>query len=35
MKDYFKFYGAVYIIFIIALIVMGTMYINDLPNVTK
>lgn len=35
MKDYFKFYGAVYIIFIIAIIVMGTMYINDLPNVTK
>lgn len=35
MKDYFKYYGLVYIIFIIALIVMGTMYINDLPNVTK
>lgn len=35
MKDYFKFYGAVYIIFIIGIIVMGTMYINDLPNVTK
>lgn len=35
MKDYFKFYGTVYIIFITALIVMGTMYINDLPNVTK
>ena len=35
MKDYFKFYGAVYIVFIIAIIVMGTMYINDLPNVTK
>lgn len=35
MKDYFKFYGAVYIIFIMAIIVMGTMYINDLPNVTK
>ena len=35
MKDYFKFYGAVYVVFIIAIIVMGTMYINDLPNVTK
>ena len=35
MKDYFKFYGAVYIIVISAIIVMGTMYINDLPNVTK
>ena len=35
MKDYFKYYGSVYIIFIIALIVMGTMYINDLPNVTR
>lgn len=35
MKDYFKFYGTVYIVFIIAIIVMGTMYINDLPNVTK
>ncbi len=35
MKDYFKFYGAVYFIFITAIIVMGTMYINDLPNVAK
>ncbi|MEO8514822.1 MAG: c-type cytochrome [Ignavibacteria bacterium] len=35
MKDYFKFYGSIYIIFITALVVMGTMYINDLPNVTK
>lgn len=35
MKDYFKYYGSVYIIFITAIIVMGTMYINDLPNVTK
>jgi hypothetical protein len=35
MKDYFKFYGAVYLFFIIAIVVMGTMYINDLPNVTK
>lgn len=35
MKDYFKYYGSVYIIFLIAIIVMGTMYINDLPNVTK
>jgi len=33
MKEYFKFYGLVYIIFIAALVVMGTMYINDLPNV--
>jgi mono/diheme cytochrome c family protein len=33
MKEYFKFYGLVYIIFISALIAMGTMYINDLPNV--
>ncbi len=35
MKDYFKYYGSVYIIFLIAIIVMGTMYVNDLPNVTK
>lgn len=35
MKDYFKFYGAVYIFIIAAIIVMGTSYINDLPNVTK
>jgi len=35
MKDYFKFYGAVYLFFIIAIVVMGTMYISDLPNVTK
>lgn len=35
MKDYFKFYGLIYIFVLIAVIVMGTMYINDLPNVTK
>lgn len=35
MKSYLKYYGLVYIIFIAALVVMGTMYINDLPNVTK
>jgi hypothetical protein len=35
MKEYFKFYGLVYIFFIAALVVMGTMYINDLPNVTQ
>lgn len=35
MKDYFKFYGVVYIFVIIAVIVMGQMYISDLPNVTK
>lgn len=35
MKDYFKFYGAVYIFIIAAIVVMGTSYINDLPNVTK
>lgn len=33
MKEYFKFYGLVYIIFIAAIVVMGTMYIDDLPNV--
>lgn len=32
MKDYLKYYGSVYIIFIIAVIVAGTMYITDLPN---
>lgn len=35
MKEYFKFYGLVYIFFIAAVVVMGTMYINDLPNVTQ
>lgn len=35
MKDSLKYYGVVYLIFIIAIIVMGTMYINDLPNVMK
>lgn len=35
MKSYLKYYGLVYIIFISALVVMGTMYINDLPNVMK
>jgi len=35
MKDYFKFYGLIYIFVLITVIVMGTMYINDLPNVTK
>jgi|SRR4030095_6494255 len=35
MKSYLKYYGLVYIIFVAALVVMGTMYINDLPNVTK
>ncbi|MBE2219034.1 MAG: c-type cytochrome [Ignavibacteria bacterium] len=35
MKEYFKFYGLVYIFFISAVVVMGTMYINDLPNVTQ
>ena len=31
MKDYLKYYGIIYIIFIIAVISAGTMYINDLP----
>jgi cytochrome c5 len=35
MKDSLKYYGVVYLIFIIAIIIMGTMYINDLPNVMK
>jgi mono/diheme cytochrome c family protein len=35
MKSYLKYYGLVYIIFIAALVVMGYMYISDLPNVAK
>jgi mono/diheme cytochrome c family protein len=31
MKDYFKFYGFIYLIVIIGIIIMGTMYVNDLP----
>jgi mono/diheme cytochrome c family protein len=33
MKDSLKYYALVYIIFLVALVVMGSMYINDLPNV--
>lgn len=33
MKDSLKYYGLIYIIFLVAVVVMGTMYINDLPNV--
>ena len=35
MKDSLKYYFAIYFIFITAIIVMGTMYINDLPNVMR
>lgn len=35
MKDFFKFYGAVYVIFIAAILVGGVMYIVDLPNVMR
>lgn len=33
MKDSLKYYGLIYIIFLVALVVMGSMYINDLPDV--
>ncbi len=33
MKQYLKYYASIYVIFLIAIVVMGTMYINDLPNV--
>lgn len=33
MKQYLKYYASIYIVFLTALVVMGTMYINDLPNV--
>lgn len=33
MKDSLKYYALVYIIFLVALVVMGSMYINGLPNV--
>ena len=33
MKQYLKYYASIYIIFLTALVIMGTMYINDLPNV--
>lgn len=35
MKEYLKYYGSIYIIFIIAVIVAGAMYITDLPNVMR
>lgn len=35
MKEYLKYYGSIYIIVIMAVIVAGTMYITDLPNVMR
>ncbi|MBZ0202197.1 MAG: cytochrome c [Ignavibacteria bacterium] len=35
MKQYLKYYASIYVIFLIAIVVMGTMYINDLPNVMQ
>lgn len=35
MKDFFKYYGAVYVIFIVAILVGGVMYITDLPDVMR
>lgn len=35
MKEYLKYYGSIYIIFIIAVVVAGSMYITDLPQVMR
>ncbi|MCC6865242.1 MAG: cytochrome c [Ignavibacteria bacterium] len=35
MKDYYKYFGVIYILIIIEVIIMGQMYIRDLPTVTK
>jgi mono/diheme cytochrome c family protein len=35
MKEYLKYYGSVYVIVIIAIIVGGAAYITDLPNVMR
>jgi cytochrome c2 len=35
MKEYLKYYGSVYVIVIIAIVVGGAMYVSDLPNVMR
>jgi hypothetical protein len=35
MKEYLKYYGLIYVIFVAAVVVAGSMYIGDLPNVMK
>src|SRR5690349_8195591 len=35
MKEYLKYYGSVYVIVILAIVVGGAMYISDLPNVMR
>lgn len=35
MKEFFKYYGAVYVIVIAAIVVGGAMYVTDLPNVMR